>query len=333
MSAFSYSQHSGCFFSVDWGTSSLRVRLIQLPSGKVQSVYESDEGCKKIAGLKAQTPRRREKLFTDTLARVLARPEFRTANSPVVVISGMASSSLGLRELPYAQAPCRLEASSLIVATDIALPAPFADARVCLVSGLATPDNVMRGEECELLGLIQSLKIPDDRKKRFVILPGTHSKHIELSGHEIRTFRTYLTGELYALLQQNSILSATLKGEGKEISKKEASAITKRICEVVKAGRGMASLFELRARHLLQGESGPASRHALSVLLVAMEANELARQAGKGSVVIIAGSAKFAALYKTVITNFCPVQVTTIRPQVVNHALVRAHMQILQRGV
>ena len=43
--------------------------------------------------------------------------------------------------------------------------------------------------------------------KATVILPGTHSKHVELAGGELRAFRTFMTGELYALLINSTFVA------------------------------------------------------------------------------------------------------------------------------
>lgn len=62
--------------------------------------------------------------------------------------------------------------------------------------------NVMRGEETQILGIL-----PDTvRDDSVVILPGTHTKWARLQGSTVTDFATSMTGEIYALLLQHSIL-------------------------------------------------------------------------------------------------------------------------------
>jgi 2-dehydro-3-deoxygalactonokinase len=69
----------------------------------------------------------------------------------------------------------------------------------------------MRGEETQLVG-IQSIRagkwMPNEHT--LVILPGTHSKHVEISDRKAVAFKTYMTGELFCLLFTNSILAQSV---------------------------------------------------------------------------------------------------------------------------
>jgi 2-dehydro-3-deoxygalactonokinase len=59
----------------------------------------------------------------------------------------------------------------------------------------------MRGEETQLAGAV------DERDDTVLaVLPGTHSKWAHVAGGHVLAFRTYMTGELYAVLLANSIL-------------------------------------------------------------------------------------------------------------------------------
>ena len=70
--------------------------------------------------------------------------------------------------------------------------------------------DVMRGEEVQLLGAVASGSVDPDA---LVCHPGTHNKWAELRDGEIRSFRTIMTGELFSLLKEHSILSDLLTGE------------------------------------------------------------------------------------------------------------------------
>ena len=75
-----------------------------------------------------------------------------------------------------------------------------------IVPGIADQDDagvpdVMRGEETQLIGAVAG-----DASPTLVVLPGTHSKWAIVRDGTIETFATYMTGEVYALLREHSIL-------------------------------------------------------------------------------------------------------------------------------
>jgi 2-dehydro-3-deoxygalactonokinase len=52
-----------------------------------------------------------------------------------------------------------------------------------------------------------------------MVLPGTHSKWVQVRGGRIEGFRTFMTGELYALLRHHSILARTLPQDEGELDR------------------------------------------------------------------------------------------------------------------
>ena len=63
----------------------------------------------------------------------------------------------------------------------------------------------MRGEETQILGGLEVEQTP-----ALVIAPGTHSKWVRVEGGRLMGFRTYMTGEVFALLKAHSILGRTM---------------------------------------------------------------------------------------------------------------------------
>jgi 2-dehydro-3-deoxygalactonokinase len=118
------------------------------------------------------------------------------------LISGMAGSRQGWREAPYCPCPSGFD--------DIAQHLQWIEKdRIGIVPGLSTwnddtPD-VMRGEEIQIFGALAAQQI---QTAQFV-LPGTHSKWAQVLDGKISTFKTFMTGEFYALLSQHSILAKT----------------------------------------------------------------------------------------------------------------------------
>lgn len=119
------------------------------------------------------------------------------------LISGMAGSKQGWMEAPYCACPAGFD--------ELASQLAWVQAgRIAIVPGLScdnggTPD-VMRGEETQVFGALQLLGLQDG----MLVLPGTHSKWVEVRAGRIAYFSTFMTGEFYALLRQHSILARTL---------------------------------------------------------------------------------------------------------------------------
>src|SRR5690606_28554761 len=83
---------------------------------------------------------------------------------------------------------------------------PGFDHDVLLLSGLCSVNDVMRGEEVQLLGLQRY----NDNTDALFILPGTHSKHIRVKENNIISFKTYITGELFQILSTHSLLKNSI---------------------------------------------------------------------------------------------------------------------------
>src|ERR1700759_3429515 len=123
-----------------------------------------------------------------------------------VLICGMAGARQGWREAPYVKTPTRLDAlheGAIQVDTS-------GDVRI--LPGIAQPradrPDVMRGEETQLLGVTE----PDFTG--LVCIPGTHSKWIRIERGHVVEFSTYMTGELFSVISQHSILALAVAPDG-----------------------------------------------------------------------------------------------------------------------
>ena len=174
---------------VDWGTSSLRAALAR--DETVTETRHSDQGILKVPA--GGFPHTLQALCGDWL------------NEPEVLclISGMAGSAQGWALAPYCPCPAGQP--------ELAAHLHWIEAnRIALVPGLScehphAPD-VMRGEEVQILGVMQLHGLRDAQ----LVLPGTHSKWVTARAGRIEHFSTFMTGELYAVLRQHSILGRTL---------------------------------------------------------------------------------------------------------------------------
>lgn len=258
---------------VDWGTSRLRVALVG-PDGVVVAEHAADAGILAV----------KDGGFAGVLRSAVA-----ALGGPPglpIVLSGMITSRQGWHELPYA--PCPADATAL--ARAIRRVEEPGLGPLHFITGLAwTGDDglpdVMRGEETQILGQA------DLAVGEVVVLPGTHSKWVVVEDGRIGRFRTYLTGELFAVLDAHSILGR-LMAPGPE-----DRAAFRRGVETGLAGPGLLGhLFSARALPLLGSMAETAVRDYLSGLLIGAEVREAVATAEPAAVVVI-GSDALAARY------------------------------------
>ncbi len=130
-----------------------------------------------------------------------------------LIAAGMVGSAQGWREAPYVDCPAGAEALAAgLLAVDAG-----GGLRLHIVPGVrdARPD-VMRGEETQCLGAL-ALR-PQLSERATLLLPGTHSKWLRVRQGRIVDFRTYMTGELYAVLREHSILGRPARAAGDRAS-------------------------------------------------------------------------------------------------------------------
>lgn len=259
--------------AVDWGTSNVRVWGIG-PDGAVRFSESSDRGMGRI------TPAD----YPSVLNGLLAPHD---ASGKDALVCGMAGARQGWKEAPYIETPAAL--TRLI---EGAVVPPGAPARilpgVCQRGG---SEDVMRGEETQLLGLL-ALR-PGYAGP--VVMPGTHSKWVELDGGRIVRFATAMTGELYDVLGTHSVLRHSLAGD------REGPATEDGVAEGLAAGldtpaRLTGLLFRTRAASLLSGRGADWCSGYLSGLLVGAEIGGHREWLGSDPVPLI-GSARLCRLY------------------------------------
>jgi 2-dehydro-3-deoxygalactonokinase len=107
-----------------------------------------------------------------------------------------------MMELPYGSLPFATDGRGVLTHLEPANADLPHD--VLLISGIRSADDVMRGEETQLIGCIQGNA--NAATEGTFIFPGTHSKHIQVKNGEVSGFQTFMTGELFDLLRRHSIL-------------------------------------------------------------------------------------------------------------------------------
>jgi 2-dehydro-3-deoxygalactonokinase len=202
-----------------------------------------------------------------------------------MLLAGMVGSNKGWREAPYVPCPAGIEE----VAAGILWVEP---GRIGIVPGVSQAGtagaDVMRGEEIQVLGAFASGLVPPDC---LICHPGTHAKWIVMGGGRIASFRTMMTGELFSLLSKHSILADQLRDEAAPDAAFRAAAR-----EGLAGADIIASLFGIRARHLLGESEGDAADHA-SGLLIGCDVRAGLRLTDHQGPIVLMGRPELVALY------------------------------------
>jgi 2-dehydro-3-deoxygalactonokinase len=146
--------------------------------------------------------------------------------------------------------------------------------------------DVLRGEETQAIGAMASL--PPGAVS--VWQPGTHSKHLRIRDGVIEGFATFMTGEIFSLLSEQSILGRLADGTDIDLQAFDEGAR-----RAGQPGGLLHHVFGVRSR-VLTGEIRPrAVRGYLSGILIGHEL--LADLPAAGHPVHVMGDPELAALY------------------------------------
>lgn len=175
--------------AIDWGTTNRRI-FVLAADGSLQSREADARGVTALGSAD----------FPAEMAALRAR-----FGDRLFLLGGMIGSTRGWVEAPYLPCPVTLD----MLASGLA----WVEAgRIAIVPGACmrgdAPD-VMRGEEVQLLGAVAAGMVQPDAA---LCLPGTHAKWASIENGALARFRTIITGELFALLRNHSILSGHLAG-------------------------------------------------------------------------------------------------------------------------
>lgn len=271
-----YSSATPAFVAVDWGTSSFRAWLMAA-DGTELAESRGGEGMLHCA-TSGFAP-----VLRDHLAKLGA-----SADVPVLVC-GMAGARQGWVEAPYLHTPTRLDslhAGAICVATD-------GDVRILPGLAQARPDqpDVMRGEETQLLGVTE----PDF--SGIVCIPGTHSKWIRIEAGAVIEFATYMTGELFAVISQHSILTHAVEPEGSRAE--YVLPFREGLASALAAPTALTNvLFQLRAAQLLGFEQRTDGAARLSGLLIGSEIVDARLRFGTDLQLRLIGAGRLGRLYR-----------------------------------
>lgn len=292
------------WIAVDWGTSNLRAWAVR--DGSAVAEATSDKGMGVLA------PDAYEAALLDVIGPWLGGEPLR------VVATGMVGARQGWREAPYATVPCAP------LGTEAVRP-DVADARldVTILPGLAQeePADVMRGEETQVAGYIAG----DPGFDGIICLPGTHTKWVHVSAGEVVSFRTFMTGELFALLSTGSVLRHSV-GEGWD-----DHAFAEAVDDALGKPESIAArLFALRAESLLADLDRGAATARLSGLLIGAEL-AAARAYWLGRRIVLVGEDRQASHYARALASCGAVAETADAAQATLAGLAAAHARLKEK--
>ncbi len=263
------------WIAVDWGTSRLRAWAMTGDGPRAEAASER--------GMATLTRDAFEAALLELVEPWLGR------DRAEVIACGMVGSRQGWVEAPYRAVPCAPLAAGLVRA-----PAVEPRLSVLVVPGLkqAEPPDVMRGEETQIAGFLAARPAFDG----VLCLPGTHTKWAQISAGEVVSFRSFMTGELFALLSRSSVLRHTV-GAGWD-----DAAFAAALEEAMAKPEALAArLFALRAEGLLTGVAPGAARARLSGLLIGAEL-AAARPYWLGQQIAVIGAGDLAAGYSAALS-------------------------------
>ena len=263
--------------ALDWGTSSLRAWLLD-GRGRVLDSARAPRGIMHVENGD----------FAGALDAVTA-----PWPSLPAIAAGMIGSAQGWVEAPYL--PCPAGPGDLAGAL-----ARVPGRQIWIVPGVLCagehPD-VMRGEETQIAGAL-ALR-PELAAGARLVLPGTHSKWARIAAGGIESFTTYLTGELFAVLKNHSILGRLTDpapGHG-------GDAAFLRGVDAARGADGIAPLlFSARALVLTGGIAAADALDYLSGLLIGDELRSALTEPGEAPLLI--GEPALCARYARALASF-----------------------------
>jgi len=296
---------------LDWGTSSLRGYLFAGDGGVIEAIAQPWG----IQHLPAGG-------FPAAFRGLVGAWQRQWPDLPAIA-AGMVGSRQGWREVPYVECPAdvgRIARGLLAFDSEAG--------RIHLVPGLIQRGplpNVMRGEETQVVGAVA--REPALAAESLVVLPGTHTKWVQVRAGRIVGIETFMTGELFAVLRDHSLLgrpAAEAAAAPLDAAKQEA-AFARGLAVARDSGpAGIAGrLFTTRSLYLT-GELPPAATlDYLSGLLVGEEIRSAAaghRLAGQGAgpegrllpPIVLSGDATLCGRYQEALAAFGVTQVDVL---------------------
>jgi len=274
---------SAALIAVDWGTTNFRAYLLDR-NGSILERVSDRRGILNVA----------DGDFAAAYLELVGDWQV-SADGPPAVMAGMIGSRNGWVEAPYVDCPTDPAA----LAGNLT-PVPMADGRALwVVPGLACRNDgvydVIRGEETQIAGAIA--RAGATGVSAVYCMPGTHCKWVRVCDGTIAGFRTAMTGEVFSVLRDHSILGRLM---AEETGASLGPAFEKGLDRARDAGGLLHHLFGVRAEVLSGVLADAAVADYLSGILIGHEVRDL----GAGEAVTLVGSESLNERYRRALTHY-----------------------------
>jgi 2-dehydro-3-deoxygalactonokinase len=260
------------FIALDWGTTSFRAYHVGTNGAVLHEIADASG----ILSVK-------DGAFEDALERHIGDWD----KSLPVLAAGMITSRQGWIELPYVDCPARVDD----LAKAVLKHQTKSGRAIHFSTGLhyasdTLGHDVMRSEETQVFGALE-------QGSTHFITPGTHSKWIDVEGDRIVRFATYVTGETYALLRNQSILGRLMTSD-----EPDEPAFARGVVRALADPAGLLhSLFSVRSLGLYNDIAGEGLSSYLSGLVIGSEVAHALQSRSKRADYVILASPKIGGRY------------------------------------
>ncbi|MEO8524802.1 MAG: 2-dehydro-3-deoxygalactonokinase [Caldimonas sp.] len=264
---------------IDWGSTSLRAALLD-DDGAVLEERTAARGMLTVA------PGGFPEVFEQHFGDWMDVPGTRC------LMAGMVGSKQGWVEAGYCPCPAGLdEIAAALKPVDSRTSTQ--GRRIDIVPGVScdragVPD-VMRGEETQVFGALDLLGVQEGS----FVLPGTHSKWVQVEAGRIRELTTVMSGEFYDLLRKHSILARSLPAVDAAL---DDAAFDRGVAMALHGGSLMQTAFSVRTLSLFDRMSAEALSSYLSGLVIGEELR--CRPLRQGARVVVIGAPALASRFE-----------------------------------
>lgn len=306
------------FISCDWGTTNFRMRLVETDTLEVIKTIKTNQGVKSLyTAFLEQNTQSQNQFFAAYLEQQIQQLPIEHRHH-LVIITGMASSTIGMEELAYADMPFYQSGKGLKCKA-MALKNGI---KILLLSGVHSENGMMRGEETQAIGLSDFLDTYGDG---ILLLPGTHSKHITYQQGSFTSLQSFMTGELFEVLSEKSILASSVEFSEwtDEAEKAFRDGLLQSLHTTLTAG-----LLMVRTNDVVRNFTNSYNFYFLSGLLIG---NELAYLQQTKAIVFLAASKPIFNFYKTALEILLPSnEVIFFEEAILEKALLTGQKKILK---
>ncbi|AWB65048.1 hypothetical protein C2869_00705 [Saccharobesus litoralis] len=265
------------YLIIDWGTTNFRAFALD-NQGQVQDKKELGLGLLQVEDAD----------FANALQGVLAN-WLNNYQSLPIFMAGMVGSAQGWVNVDYAATPVNNRG---LINNAYRFELPWG-ALATIIPGVSHQAkngvyDVMRGEEVQLFGLAKLTQ----SASLTAVMPGTHSKHAVLDNGKMTEFASFMTGELFSVISQHTILG---RGLPKQIDNQDA--FLRGVTES-KTEKLTSALFAARTHRLFNNIQESDVYDYLSGLLIGYELNNLANNLTNNPVYLVGGKG-LCARYQT----------------------------------